>query len=340
MLPSYKVRLGDNRRLCHGRAVVGPDFLRSLLTFLLLLVPCVVTLAFPCRYLLSITAAPMVLILIGTCTSLLFLVLTATANPGVLPRQTEGSSSGPKNVSILGNQLLEFSGKGQDVNIRGSLVKLRYCDTCKSHLGRIYRPPRASHCSICDCCVERFDHHCPWLGNCIGARNYGFFLGFLVSSTIQSCLILSVCIAQLVDVAESKGLAGLRKEYSQVVPTWTVLVYTVLGMWFILGLCGCHIYLSAINQTTNELLKKTWTGSHPNPYKRPFYPLICLRPPSRLLPSLLTVDSYSSFSIYVPSLAALKPTNSHLHYTRLTQKSCAAPKELDYDISIVPTGRE
>ena len=50
-----------------------------------------------------------------------------------------------------------------------------YCKKCKQS-----KPPRTHHCRHCDRCILRMDHHCPWLGNCIGFENHKYFFLLLI----------------------------------------------------------------------------------------------------------------------------------------------------------------
>ena len=62
---------------------------------------------------------------------------------------------------------------------------LRLCHTC-----RVVRPLRAKHCRICDRCVAQFDHHCPYIYNCVGLRNRAWFLLFTLSVAVNCSITI------------------------------------------------------------------------------------------------------------------------------------------------------
>mmetsp|Transcript_103426 Transcript_103426/g.163186 ORF Transcript_103426/g.163186 Transcript_103426/m.163186 type:complete len:288 (-) Transcript_103426:12-875(-) len=65
---------------------------------------------------------------------------------------------------------------------------VRQCTKCKAP-----KPPRAHHCSICQRCIQRMDHHCPWVNNCVGARNQKHFVLYLLYVQLQ-CYMAIICL--------------------------------------------------------------------------------------------------------------------------------------------------
>ncbi|KAJ2829575.1 Eukaryotic peptide chain release factor GTP-binding subunit [Coemansia erecta] len=139
------------------------------------------------------------------------------------------------------------------VRVHGTDVQLKYCGTC-----RIYRPPRASHCKHCDNCVEHEDHHCIWLNNCIGRRNYRYFYSFLLSTTLLALFTISFSLVRLIlPLHRPGGPASFAESIRRHPVVLALLLYVAINTMMVGSLFLYHTVLISRNMTTHEVLGAT-----------------------------------------------------------------------------------
>lgn len=122
--------------------------------------------------------------------------------------------------------------------------RFRVCRTC-----HVWKPDRCHHCSRCDRCILKMDHHCPWFPGCVGFNNQKYFIQFLLYGTIYSFSILAFTSAQLIYWFKSG-----QYEYE-------LINFLLLSVWLLavavsisLGcFTGFSVYQVTKNRTTVEM---------------------------------------------------------------------------------------
>ncbi|XP_048766631.1 palmitoyltransferase ZDHHC9-like isoform X6 [Ostrea edulis] len=266
MIRNWEVFPGKNKFCCDGRIMMARNTGIFYFTCILIVVTCGLFFGFDCPYLAknvtpAIPAFGIALFIFVMST----LFRTSFSDPGVIPRASPDEAADIERQIEVPNSTpgtYRPPPRTKEVVIKGQVVKLKYCFTCK-----IFRPPRASHCSLCDNCVERFDHHCPWVGNCVGRRNYRYFYLFILSLSIL-CIYIFACVLThlILRSQEDNFLHAMRDSPASVIEA----IICFFSVWSVVGLAGFHSYLVASEQTTNEDIKGSYSAKRGQENFNPF----------------------------------------------------------------------
>lgn len=118
----------------------------------------------------------------------------ATSDPGILPRHV--STLATISPHLVGAPISPYVDTPKlRLLVDGAIHECTFCGTC-----RIWRPPKAYHCSKCGFCINKHNHHCNVVGKCVGSGNVGAFLSFLISLSLTQMFSFGYCCVQVSSV--------------------------------------------------------------------------------------------------------------------------------------------
>jgi len=268
-LKKHYGNVGSNAVICN-KYVIGP---KSGIIVIILL-PIFILIIFTVWILSNNTFFPFYIYIIGGIPLLLtiiFHLLASLTEPGIIPRNhpdyivkekteeeqiknnnenknikieissqnkimNENEIGSKTNLELKNNEQdnkknVHDNNKENDTKNKPTIFTQRECVTCK-----IFRPPKASHCSTCDNCVLNFDHHCGFINNCVGKRNHKYFYLFLLFGSISG-LYFAVCqIITSINVYIVKP-KGLYKELWHGSKWLSLISLIIMGIGLILFPC-------------------------------------------------------------------------------------------------------
>lgn len=96
----------------------------------------------------------------------------------------------------------------------------------------------------------RFDHHCPFVNNCVGQRNYHFFIGFETAVLMLAAIVIPTLVWAFFssDTGGPKSLTVIWLRFTAMTGCACLSAVALLlaGLWLY------HLWLVARGETTKE----------------------------------------------------------------------------------------
>eukprot|EP00440_Ansanella_granifera_P043468 gb/GFBE01047118.1/.p1 GENE.gb/GFBE01047118.1/~~gb/GFBE01047118.1/.p1 ORF type:complete len:333 (+),score=64.69 gb/GFBE01047118.1/:1-999(+) len=121
----------------------------------------------------------------------------------------------------------------------------RFCQKCSK-----YKPDRCHHCRVCNSCILRMDHHCPWIANCVGFRNHKYFF-LLVLYAAANCWFIVFTMMDSVN----RALVDEMHQYCRFLLVFGMTLAVIMGM-LLASFLVFHCWLLTHAATTIEFCEK------------------------------------------------------------------------------------
>lgn len=140
------------------------------------------------------------------------------------------------------------------------MFRFTFCRTCQ-----IWQPPRCNHCPICQTCTLELDHHCHWVGTCLGLRNYHSFYWYLVHLVLLSVFQLTFTPVYLWRLHEHRKVDDREEDFLFTWPEWVVFIivffYVIgIGSW----ICQLFVYHQCIVTTEGRTAYERFKDHYEN----------------------------------------------------------------------------
>jgi palmitoyltransferase ZDHHC9/14/18 len=148
---SYLFKLPFSRKIF----VIGPHWIGVVITIGVIFGGTIINLKIISKFGGTFQAQLVWFSYIMTVLTTFLLLTTALTDPGIVFPSEAVSDENEEEGSLI---------KETNKNTSNKI----YCELCHIYCSE---DMKVGHCTDCGYCIEKLDHHCPWMGQCVGKKN-------------------------------------------------------------------------------------------------------------------------------------------------------------------------